>query len=231
MIGLRRLRSDAEVVIDTIKVTPPRGNHEDYHCDFLEDDAAQRYGAPILPQFCNQPVAQLRTRPGKDGTVYTELAEDVLGRRGAVNLVFGQVWRNTAPSPAEDGTPRVGWLNRTRIWIPTTSLVIDMLIHRPSLPHVEWESAVFGHTCEEDLTDAERIHPRLPFREEVTKIEAGIDGARIQGVPRYLDLLRYAADRLNWHLDDFDVYRLQVEYPLIDTMLSTRFNIPQDSIV
>ncbi len=225
MFGLRRLRGDAEVVIDTIKMTPPRGTHEEIRSDLLEPEAAERFRAPILPHFCDQPLPQLRTRSGKDGTIYTELAEDVLGRRGAVNLVFGQVWRNTEPSPAEDGTNRLGWLSRSRIWIPTASLVVDMLVHRQSLPQMEWDFGVYGHTCEEDLSEAERVHPRLPFKEEINKIEAGIDGARIQGVPRYLEMLRYVTDRLNWHLDDFDVYRVQIEYPMIDTMLSARFNI------
>ena len=63
---------------------------------------------------------------------------------------------------------------------------------------------------------------------KISKVAAGIDGARIHGTPQYIDMLRYVCERRNWRLDDFDVYRMRMDYPLMDTMVAMRFNVLPD---
>jgi hypothetical protein len=221
--GLRRLRADAEVVVDSIRVSPPAGG-ESYRWEYLDPEAAHRYGAPIMTEASTQPVPQLRTTPGTiPGRMHTELSDDALGRRGAVNLAFGQVWRDTQLSPSEDGKT-FGWTNLTHILTPTALFIEDMLVHRPSFPRLAHEFQVYGHCSREDSFEFERTQPRLPFRELIIKMEGGADDARIHGIPQYHEMLAWTCDRLNWRLDDFDVYRVRIEYPLLDTLLSLRFD-------
>ena len=225
--GLRRLRSDAEVVVDTIRVSPPAGRAE-YHWDYLDADAAQRYGAPILPQVSTHPLPVLRTVPGTmPGKMNSELNDAAFGRRGAVNLTFGQVWRETELSPSEDGK-RQGWLVLTHIHTPTALFIADMLVHRPTFPRVVSQIEVYGHCSGDSPYGIERTHPSLPLAEQIAKLDAGADDARIQGVPQYHEALQHVCDRLSWRLDDFDVYRVRIEYPLLDTLVAMRFDIDPD---
>ena len=69
--------------------------------------------------------------------------------------------------------------------------------------------------------------PSLPFAERLTRLDAGIDGARTREVPDYTDLVEYVCDRCRWRSADFDVYRVRVEYPLQFTRLWTKF-VPVD---
>jgi hypothetical protein len=53
-------------------------------------------------------------------------------------------------------------------------------------------------------------------------------GAYLRESPRYLELLNDATSRTGWQLDDFDVYRVRIEYPLLYTALLLTFEL-QDS--
>lgn len=222
--GLRRLRADAEVVVDTIRVSPPAGSAE-YHWDYIDTEAAKRYGAPILPDVSTHPLPQLRSVPGTiAGRMDAELSDAAFGRRGAVNLTFGQVWRDTLLSPSEDGK-RKGWLVLTHVLAPTAVFFADMVVHRPSFPKLAHQLDVFGHCSGGEGYEIEKTKPRIPFREQILKLDAGVDDARIQGVPKYHEALQFVCDRLAWKLDDFDVYRLRIDYPLLDTLIALRFDV------
>jgi hypothetical protein len=221
--GLRRLRPDAEVVVDSIRVYPPPGT-EAHHWDYLDPELAERYGAPILPPACSKPIPKLHTSTGPLNRIYFELTDETLGQRGAVNLSFAQVLVNTVLSPSPDGK-RLGWLVLTHTLTPAATLISDMLVHRPSMPRVVYDMNVYGHANQAQPYEIESTYPRLPFRETVTKLEAGIDGARIHGTPQYVDMLKYICEKRKWKLDDFDVYRLRIEYPLLDTLVAMRFDL------
>jgi hypothetical protein len=222
--GLRRLRADAEVVVDSIRMYPPPGT-DAVHWGYIDQEMAERYGAPILPPGCSEPVPPLHTRQGPLGRTYFELADDVLGQRGAVNLSFGQVLCNTVLSPSDDGRTK-GWLVLTHTLTPAACLIADMLVHRQTMPRLTHEVNIYGHANQAQPYEIEQTYPRLPFREQITKLEAGIDGARIHGTPQYIDLLRYVCEHRGWHLDDFDVYRLKIEFPLLDSLVAMRFDLP-----
>ena len=64
--GLRRLRQESEVTVDSIRMYPPPGTAA-HHWDYLDPEVAQRYGAPIIPPGCSKPVPHLRTRAGALG--------------------------------------------------------------------------------------------------------------------------------------------------------------------
>jgi len=103
-----------------------------------------------------------------------------------------------------------------------------MLVHRPTFPRVVSQIEVYGHCSGDSPYDIERTHPTLPLAEQIAKLDAGADDARIQGVPQYHEALQHVCDRLSWRLDDFDVYRVRIEYPLLDTLVAMRFDIEPD---
>jgi hypothetical protein len=55
------------------------------------------------------------------------------------------------------------------------------------------------------------------------RLEAGVDGARTREVPHYIDMISFICDKLKWRIEDFDVYRIRIEYPLVHTNTFTDF--------
>src|SRR5204863_8896325 len=142
----------------SIRVYPTPGT-ESHHWDLLDPELAERYGAPILPPACSQPIPKLHTSTGPLNRIYFELTDETLGQRGAVNLSFAQVLVNTVLSPSPDGK-RMGWLVLTHTLTPAATLISDMLVHRPSMPRVVYDMKVYGHANLAQPYDIESTYPR-----------------------------------------------------------------------
>jgi hypothetical protein len=46
-------------------------------------------------------------------------------------------------------------------------------------------------------------------------------------VPRYVEMADYVAERVRWDLDQFEVYRCRVEYPVMHSAVVIRFDLPK----
>jgi hypothetical protein len=65
----------------------------------------------------------------------------------------------------------------------------------------------------------------LPFHERITRVDGGAAAAYLRESPRYLELLRAVTEQVGWTLDEFDVYRVRIEYPLLYTALLLTFDL------
>lgn len=227
-LGLRRLRQDASCIVDSFKLSAPGDGQADAFARESLDENSIAFGAPILSQFSTRPLPQFRTMTDPDGTSYSELVNDTVGRRGAVNMVFGQVSRNSPLSPGSDGSGQ-GFGANVRITIPTTHLVTDMLVHRPTFPRLNPFLKVYGSNLRDNVTEMDRRAIVLPFNEKVQLLDGGPRNAWTREIPNYADIVSYVTVRLGWPLDDFDVYRVTIEYPLMHTRVAMGFDIPKQS--
>ena len=55
-------------------------------------------------------------------------------------------------------------------------------------------------------------------------LSGGVNGAQIHEVPEYLHMIKTFCERMNWRTDELEVFRLFVEYPIMGSLLSLRFN-------
>ena len=117
---------------------------------------------------------------------------------------------------------------RGGVWMrePTALLIVDLFAHRPTLPALECHLDVL-HEWDRPLDRSEYSPVRLPCRARITRIDGGVEGALLREVPRYGELLQFTCDRLNWNMNDFDVYRLWMEYPLHHSTLKLRYHVVQ----
>jgi len=158
-----------------------------------------------------------------DGRTYTRIVGDNVGQTSAVDLVFGQsVFNAPLTSMLINGTRQMGFGSSLDITTPVGVLIPDKLVHRPTFPRldtdftVHWvDNPAFPAVSEDDSA--------LQFCERFVKLDAGVDGARTHEVPQYIEMLQFVCDRFKWKIEDFDVYRVRVEYPLHDTRIWTKF--------
>ena len=225
--GQRRLRPDADVVVDRFFITDFQNDPQGYRHEPLDREAAEKYGAMLLPRFCSEPLPKLRLQKQPSGMTYARLDGDAVGRQSSADLAFGQVFRDAPILDVVDG--RSAWFTNMQITIPATVVIVDKVIHRSSFPKWECKLAVHWQGPRElfDPTTSMRDLHALPFPERITRIEGGAAGAYLRESPRYLQMLGDVTSRFGWRLDDFDVYRLRIEYPLLYTALLLTFE-PQE---
>lgn len=224
-LGQRRLRPDADVVVDRFFITDYQGSVPTFNYDPLDPGAVREHGAMLVRPFCSDPIPKLRMTTEPNGFTYARLDGDAVGRPSSADLVFGQVHRNAPILDEIDGRRR--WHTNLQITIPANVIIVDKVIHRPSMPKWNCKLAVHWQGPREpfDPTTGMRDLHELPFSERVTKLTAGAAGAYLRESPRYLELLTTVTDRQGWRLEDFDVYRVRIEYPLLYTALLLTFEL------
>lgn len=222
-LGQRRLRPDADVVVDRFFITDFDSTASGYNYEPLDPEAAKTYGAMLVPAFCSHPLPKLRTTKEPNGFTYARLDGDDVGHASRADLVFGQVHRNAPILDLVDGKQR--WHTNAQITIPASVVIIDMLIHRAISTKWDYNLKVHWQGPREQFEPSVHMNDMhvLPFRERITKLSAGADSAYLREAPKYLDLLRQATTKFDWRLEDFDVYRARIEYPLLYTALLLTF--------
>jgi hypothetical protein len=123
---------------------------------------------------------------------------------------------------ASPGNTRVVFGQAIGITTPTVRYIIDQVVHRDSTPILDYRFSVNWIPTRIDPSGQDR-GPVLPFREKLLKLEGGVDGARMREVPRYNEMIEYVCEQMNWRSEDFDVYRVQIEYPLLHSRLLADF--------
>jgi hypothetical protein len=223
-LGQRRLRPDADVVVDTVRALSPNGTGQAPKLDPLDADASAEHNAPVLPEFCTQPLPRLQTVRRLDGTIVTSLDGDAVGRRSSVDTVFGQIWRGVPMTRSQPGG-KLGFGGQVAITTPTELLIFDLLVHQPTFPKLAVEFAVFAYGSAPELHD--RVPTlKLPFRDPVTFLGTGPDALLTREMARYPELVQSVCGQFDWSLDEMALYRLRMEYPMLDTMPTLTVEIP-----
>ena len=228
--GLQRLRSDTDVIADSFKLSVASDGEDTFARQPLDREAAMKYSAPILPEFCTKPLPELRTAQARNGTTISEFIGTEVGRSSAANLVFGQVSRASQLSPSSDGSG-LGFGDNIRITTPTALLIADMLVHRPTFPQLNPFLNVYDLINTDAGLEFHRPPVKLAFSERIKKFDGGPQDAWTREVPRYTEILRYVHGCLGWKLEDFDLYRVRIEYPLLHTRIAMGFDIPNSKYV
>jgi hypothetical protein len=68
----------------------------------------------------------------------------------------------------------------------------------------------------------------LPVNESAFFLGRGLEPGRTPVVPRYVEMIGYAMDRVGWNPDEFRLFRCIVEYPMVQSMIRLKFLQPAD---
>jgi hypothetical protein len=216
--GLRRLRAEVNMVVDRFNIRMLDKDVVETVREPLDPASMQRYGAPLVEKFCSRPVPEFQTIVNEFRESRTELISPEIGQRSRVDLTFANIMRSVPVSLAFDGAGRmVG--SQTRVWVPTKLLMMHLLVHRDHFPRQRLHSLlkVQGHALQTVPGELRDPHGILPFPEQLTYIGRGAVGTHTLDVQRHVEMASYMAQVGGWDLEDFDVYRARIEYPLLDT--------------
>lgn len=224
LIDFRRLRPDVTWILASRRSRNDDGSPMQTSASEPIDPAfAGPESAPMMAEFCSQPLPQLRRSEDRTTTSF-ELVEGPVGNTGALTCVFGAIQRNIPyhRSPANE------WGEHSAICdIPSEMMLIDLFIH---------ESFKFAHNPEallfSDLfgkTDSCDRRKQLPLNETLQNLGVGPSPPATPSVPGYRLLAQRAFDRMNWNPADFHGFRMRIQYPAYPTAVVLRYRLPEGS--
>jgi hypothetical protein len=228
-ISVRRRRPDVAFPLSRVHIRPKSTEVDPEHGPWreaLDPEAEAQVGSPILPQFTSQPFPRFRTRTLESMHTLVELVGDEIGNTAAATYALGDVYRRTRyPEPLAEGE---GYVDRTVIPAPSETLVRDFLIHDSLVrgqPRVGVWTEVSGQGLAAPILQWRETAIRLPLRESIDALGRGPDVLTTSLVPRYEEMLRWGCERLGWKLNEFQVFRCRVQYPIPQTVLLTEFDL------
>jgi hypothetical protein len=230
LLSLRQLRPNAPLIVPRISlVNDDGGSLRDGNREALDPACGLMEGVALLRDFCSQPPPRFRSGPSDLGPEYGELVSQGLGKGAAITFIEGHVVRGAVPRYREEGNP-IG-ANFVRVRIPSEVLLIDLLIHEDTYgglaPVSHARAEHFGELPYLRILDeAQQLEPR----ESVAYLGKGCSVLYTPDVSGYADLGRYVFERLGSDPEQFDVYRLRVEYPILPSTVAMTFDIPEAPI-
>ncbi|MGC4032403.1 MAG: hypothetical protein QM754_11865 [Tepidisphaeraceae bacterium] len=223
-VGQRRLRSDAPVVVHrssthaSYKMLPANVRRP------LDIEAAERLNAPLLPQFSSTPLPPMQTVLQEPGWTQVEVRGGAVGRKATFNLAFGGVVHNVPYSVDDDGHRLLR--QSIRFITPAGLLVKDFIVHRPTFPNLDPRLIVFPRTDGAEPPRTLASTQRLPVHAAIESFRANSPKLAVPEFPQYQDLLSYACSRMNWILADFDVYRVRLPFPVLNSIVRIEATLP-----
>jgi hypothetical protein len=181
----------------------------------LDTAAAEKYGSTVLSQFSTRPIPNFKTIQHRNGYTYTTLDSAEIGRKSAVNMVFGGVVRNAKMERDEAEAPTL--LCGAAITAPTELVVVEMLVHRASFKNLTPQVRIHTTGSVGNLQDPTGVVHQFPIYERVECLGSAVKAAPVPESPSYRRMMEYAFARLQWDLSEFDVFRLRIPYPVLNT--------------
>lgn len=222
MLGLKRLRAGTDVVVDRWKLMPKvEGDSGETKgmllADVLDPEAAAAHDAAVLPEFCSKPILPMVTTVEPSGNVRTLLRHRDLGVGREVDVATGRVTRGLSLMQGAAKVYPFGGL--VEIARPTRVQVVNVLVHHATWPRLQPRSGVFAHIPRRIPSLVAEEAVRLPFAEVMEFMGRGEDALRMADVPRNQQMVKHACARLGWRVEDFDVYQIRIDYPLMDSSI------------
>ena len=181
--------------------------------------------APLLTQFCSDPLPELGLVTRKDGALDFGLARGPLGKRASETCLMGEIIRAAEPRYRQPGFGVSAIYIRMRT--PCEVVVLDVLVDQELFESTSYHARLFSDLFAGQVLTQHLDCDELALQEKVDQMGSGVDNARLSFMPRYREMLQYAFDRTGWPADRFLLHRIRIEYPIIPTSLILRHRLPE----
>jgi hypothetical protein len=220
-IGVHRLRPDALIGLAHVSQTTGSSSSRDPRFEPIASSDNDDARAGLLANFCSNADAETVQTHKKGKYIQMELATTSIGTASATDWVFGVVERNTHVRL----DPSQPYVVDANVGTPVESLVIDVLLPKsiPFEPSTRVINFMGFYKGGKPSPDGPSEHSRLAIHETIASLGMGASALRLDGVPRYGEVMTYSCKCLGWELENFRVYRLRVVHPLVGSSFNLTF--------
>lgn len=181
-------------------------------------DAAEGH---LMRAFCSQPLPGLRVadRPSEFGPLLEIFMDQPeVGKIGASNLLFGSVYRRL---PALNQSLNISSTSNK----PVETMLFDILKKRGKGTAEPTGKASLSLGTTSEKFGAEIMPLRGKFKPEL--LGRGPSSLSTLEIPHYKEMLNAVASRLDWDIDDFEAWRVRVEFPITQSTVTMSWSDPE----
>lgn len=221
--GIRQLRPDAKITLMKYHRNPSGMADGLQALGAIDEEALGRYGMPVLPEFSRMPFPQIERVALPSGfTLYNAVGREI-GAKGTIDVTIARKMMATPLLTDVDGR-RLHHFTYSHIRHPVATVIHEVLLHRASFPKAELQLMVHQYQ-EGDLTqEAARQAQQYAVEEKLERLGRA-DVVGLAEMPRYGELLRYGTKKMGWELSEFDVWRVKVAYPILNSAVRIWFYV------
>jgi hypothetical protein len=190
------------------------------------DPPGEHPRVPLLREFCSQPLPRFRRVSRADGWLEDQLVPGEVGIKGAVTCITGDAMRSIAPAHrcGHDRHMQSLAVQHT----PCETLLFDLFAHESLFGRMEPKFCVYSELDgPANIPDWDEAVDLLLTTETVTYLGKGSVVAHTPHVPRYAEMIRYTFEKLGLDGERFDVYRVEMAYPIIPTVGVMAYPLPE----
>lgn len=182
-------------------------------------------GIPALRKFCSKPMPPVE-RLVRPDSIEDRLAPGPIGEAGAMTYFAGEVFRGESDRYQRD--PRGYDLYGVQIRTPAQRLIMDLFLSRRVFEELRPELLLFSELSGVPwpMQDADKTD-FLPTTDTVDRLGTGPDAVTTTELPEHAALAADVLKRLKWENEEFDVWRLRMEYPVLGTAPVLKMPLPR----
>ena len=228
-IGLRRVRPQARMQFTVFPkpdfLPPPASATQTSEPTPTPATSHDLHGV-LLREFCSPTDLPIHCQVLDNAYKFEVLGTEV-GIASSVNLFLAERYpRHLNPAPLATGATwrRVG----ATIEIPTRRLILDTLIHKSLWQDARLELRAYDTVFRGRASppDPSRDVDLLPLVESIDDVQGGIADLRSSRLPRYVELIQHACDRMGWNPLEFRAHRCEMQYPMYGAQVIMLIHAP-----
>ncbi len=224
-VDFRRLRPQVTWELARKRLTDDEGQHKGHmKIEPLDPRFSHPDTAPLMGDFCSQPLPNIRPVLSKDGFTTFEIGESPIGLQGAVTCITGVICRSAARIYQSENNKLGEHILHLRT--PSEVVVFDLFIHQ-DLPFHPPKFTLYSQLeLSSPYPQSGRNRAPLPMAESVEFLGAPPVAVAIE-MPRHVELVQRVMDRAGWNMSEFRGYRVRIPYPPIPSAAVLRFDLPE----
>jgi hypothetical protein len=226
LVDFKRLRPSVPWAVSSLRQYSDDGSPLPVGTFEPLDETVAHDAAPLLREFCSQPLPPVRITPGGPNLTRFEIGEGPVGATGTLTCLTGWMWRKIAARYRTEHD-QFGE-HQVRLNTPAEMLIFDLYIHRGLEfnlpPQLQLYSQLPGGPLHPDGGQDAGL---LRLRENIIDLGSGPPDMITPELPRHSAIAELAMRRLGTSPRDYQGYRLQMRYPPIPTMALYRHTLPE----
>ena len=220
LIQFRRFRPDAVVPLFKRAHHTNDGEPIGLHDEPLEPRSLENPHSRVLTSLSSSPIPTTRVVALAEGERH-EVAEGLLGNRGAATLAYGALSRQF-DSRYQSST------NRHRCFItdinaPAETLIFDLVVHKDLADEADWEALLFRA---ESPTMRTEDATNFPTPESIQRVNGPPNRLLIPLLPNYGKMIESTCSRLRGEFTDYVGLRFEMKYPPMLLEIALRYELP-----
>lgn len=230
MVGFRRLRPNVAWAISSqtawdYERTADGSVKEDWS---PLDPTIGPSEVPLIRQFCGKPapamrVIEERTNERRYVRRYM-LSEGDIGNTAATTVVLG--WVHRAAGLTHQSYPGEHGEHGITLSTPAEEVVRDLYIHKDLAFAFDVTASAYSQLPGgPQYPVSGKEAPQLPIPTDIIDLGSASKTTTAPGVPRYAEMVEFAAERLGNSLGDFHAFRFRLKYPPIPSMVVLRHSL------